>query len=390
MRLADRILDFKATTSLEVMQKSREMEARGVRVVHFEVGEPDFDTPAHVVQALERSIEAGETHYGPPPGMPELRRAIAEDSTQRLGVAFAPDEVIVTHGAKPVMIFALLTCVNPGDEVLIPDPGYTIYPTLVRLLGATPVVYGFDANDRERLDLAALRASVTPRTRMIMLNSPGNPTGVVHSEAELTAIRDLAVEHDLWVVSDEIYSRIVYEGRHISIASIPGMKDRTIVLDGFSKGFAMTGWRLGYALAPREIAARFALLMTHTTTCVSTFVQRGGLAALTGGDGSVRAMVEQFRARRAHMMQGLAKIPGLRCARPSGAFYLFPDMTPLGLTTAALTDRLLAAGVAVVPGTSFGARGEGHVRISFAASLDAIDEGLSRIAAVAAAAPGAA
>ena len=388
MRLADRIAGFKTQTSLEILQKTRELESRGVRVVHFEVGEPDFDTPPHVVRALEKSLEAGETHYGPPPGLPELRRAIAEDSTRRLGTSFAPDEVIVTHGCKPVMIFSLLTCVNPGDEVLIPDPGYTLYPSLVRLVGATPVTYGFDANDRARLDLAGLRARVTPRTRMIMLNSPGNPTGAVHSEEELAAIRDLAVEHDLWAVSDEIYSRIVYEGRHVSIARVPGMKERTIVLDGFSKGFAMTGWRLGYALAPRDIAARFALLMTHTTTCVSTFVQRGGLAALAAGDGSVLAMLEEFRARRAFMMDGLARIPGFRCEQPAGAFYVFPDAGALGLTTAALTDRLLEAGVAVVPGTSFGSRGEGHVRISFATSLGEIEEGLARIRAVAAAAPG--
>jgi len=386
VRLADRMNGFSVETSLEVAQKSRALEARGVRVIHFEVGEPDFPTPAHVARALEASLRAGETRYTSTFGVPALREAIAADATRRLGIAYSPDETIVTHGGKPILLFTLLACVNAGDEVLIPDPGYPIYSTSIRLLGAVPVTYGFDRHDPRRLDLDSLVSSVTSRTRLLMVNSPHNPTGAVHTDDELAALAEIAVRHDLWVLSDEIYGRIVYEGRHRSIASFPGMKERTVVLDGFSKTFAMTGWRLGYGLAPAAMISRFSLFMTHTTTCVSVFVQRGGIAALEGDDAPHRAMVAEFSERRARIVEGMARIPGVRCASPAGAFYVFPDVGGLGMTAKEASARLLEAGVAVVPGTSFGARGEGHVRVSFANSIADIDEGLSRIADVAAAA----
>jgi aspartate/methionine/tyrosine aminotransferase len=388
VRLADRIDGFAVETSLEVAQKSRALEARGVRVIHFEVGEPDFDTPPHVARALEASLRAGETRYTSPLGLPELRAAVAADATRRLGVPYAPGETIITHGGKPILFFTLLSCTNPGDEVLIPDPGYPIYSTSVRFLGGVPVTYGFDSSNPLRLDVGALAARVTPRTRALILNSPHNPTGVVHSDDDLRAIAEVAVRHDLWVLSDEIYGRIVYEGHHRSIASLPGMKERTVILDGFSKTFAMTGWRLGYGLAPAPLIAHFGLLMTHTTSCVSVFVQRGGVAALEGGDAPLQAMLAEFARRRSRIVEGLRAIPGVRCDAPGGAFYVFPDLSALGLTARAAADRLLDVGVAVVPGTSFGARGASHVRLSFACSLETIDEGLERIAEVAAAAPG--
>jgi aspartate/methionine/tyrosine aminotransferase len=390
VRLADRTDGFTARTSLEVLVRTRELEARGVHVVHFEVGEPDFDTAPHIVEALEKSLRAGETHYSSPFGLPELRAAIAADATRRLGVPFSPEETVVTHGGKPILLFTLLTCMNPGDEVLVPDPGYPIYATLVRFLGGAPVSYTFAERDGCRLDVASLAARVGPRTRLLIVNSPHNPTGAVHTDAELAALADLAQRHDLWVLSDEMYARILYDGRrHRSIASFPGMRERTVVMDGFSKTFAMTGWRLGYGLAPAPLIARFGLLMTHTTTCVSVFVQRGGIAALEGSDAPLRAMVAEFVKRRARMHEGLARIAGVRCAAPEGAFYLFPDLTALGLSSQDAYERLLEAGVAVVPGTSFGARGDGRVRVSFATSLANIDEGLARFARVAASAAGA-
>ncbi len=390
MRLADRTDGFTARTSLEVLVKTRELEARGVHVVHFEVGEPDFDTAPHIVEALEASLRAGETHYSSPFGLPELRAAIAADATRRLGVPFTPEETVVTHGGKPILLFTLLACMNPGDEILVPDPGYPIYATLVRFLGGVPVSYTFAEGDGCRLDVASLARRVTPRTRLLIVNSPHNPTGAVHTDAELAALADAALRHDLWVLSDEMYARILYDGRrHRSIASLPGMRERTVVMDGFSKTFAMTGWRLGYGLAPAPLIARFGLLMTHTTTCVSVFVQRGGIAALEGSDAPLRAMVAEFAKRRARMHEGLAAIAGVRCAAPEGAFYLFPDLTALGLTSQEAYERLLDAGVAVVPGTSFGVRGEGRVRVSFATSLANIDEGLARFARVAASAAGA-
>ncbi len=389
MRLADRTDGFTARTSLEVLVKARELEARGLRVVHFEVGEPDFDTAPHVVEALEASLRAGETHYASPFGLPELRAAIAADVTRRLGIPFSPEETVVTHGGKPILLFTLLTCVNPGDEVLVPDPGHPIYATLVRFLGGVPVSYTFAERDGCRLDTASLAARVGPRTRLLIVNSPHNPTGAVHTDAELGALADVALRHDLWVLSDEMYARILYDGRrHRSIASIPGMRERTVVMDGFSKTFAMTGWRLGYGLAPAPLIARFGLLMTHTTTCVSVFVQRGGIAALERSDAPVRAMVAEFAKRRAKMLEGFGRIAGVRCAAPEGAFYLFPDLSALGLTSQEAYERLLDAGVAVVPGTSFGARGEGRVRVSFATSLENIEEGLARFARVAASAAG--
>jgi aspartate/methionine/tyrosine aminotransferase len=385
VRLADRTDGFTVRTSLEVLVKARELEAQGIRVIHFEVGEPDFDTPRHVSEALEGSLRAGETHYTSPLGLSELRAEIAADSTRRLGVAFTPEETIVTHGGKPILLFTLLTCVNPGDEVLIPDPGYPIYSTLVRFLGAKPVSYPFHDGGGLRLDTAALAERVTPRTRLLIINSPHNPTGAVHGDEELAALADVARRHDLWILSDEIYARILYDGRrHRSIASFPGMKERTVIMDGFSKTFAMTGWRLGYGLAPAGLISRFGLLMTHTTTCVSVFVQRGGIAALRGDDGPLRAMVTEFTKRRARMIELFSRIPGMRCEAPEGAFYLFPDLKGLGLSSQEAYERLLDAGVAVVPGTSFGARGEGHVRVSFATSLPDIEEGVARFARVAA------
>jgi aspartate aminotransferase len=381
VRLAKRMGSIGTETAFEAAARARALEAQGKSIVHLEIGEPDFDSPANAREAAKRALDAGATHYAPFAGIPALREAIAADATARKGFDVTPDRVFVTVGGKGVMVYAILALVDPGDEVIVPDPGYPIYESLTRFVGGTPVAIPIRMSNDFRLDVDELASLITPRTRLIVINSPANPTGGVLTRSDLERIAELAIRHDLLVLADEIYGRILYDGmEHVSIASLPGMADRTIVLDGFSKTFAMTGWRLGYAIVPPALAQTYGTLIINTISCAPTFVQMGAVEAMTGPQDPILAMVAEFRVRRDLVVDGLNAIPGVRCLSPHGAFYVFPDISATGLTGSQLADKLLhEAGVCVLAGTAFGHTGTGHIRISYANSRDNLAEALTRI-----------
>jgi aspartate aminotransferase len=382
VRLADRMLSIGTETAFEAAARARALEATGVNVIHLEIGEPDFDTPANVRAAAKQALDDGWTHYGPPMGLPVLREAIAADASRRKGFPVSPANVLVTPGAKPIMYYALLALAQAGDEVIYPDPGFPIYESMTRFVGATPVPLPIRMDNDFRVDVDELERLVTPRTRLLILNSPANPTGGVFSRADVERIAEIALGHDLTVLADEIYGRIVYDGEHVSIASLPGMAERTIVLDGFSKTYAMTGWRLGYAILPEPLVAPFGRLVINSVSCTSSHSQIAAVEALTGPQDAIEAMVVEFRARRDLIVAGLNAIPGFSCRPPAGAFYVFPDISGTGLSGAQLADRLLAeAGVSVLAGTAFGSQGVHNVRISYANSQARISEALGRIRA---------
>jgi aspartate/methionine/tyrosine aminotransferase len=371
-------------TAFEATARARALEAQGRSIVYLQIGEPDFDTPANVREAAKRALDAGATHYAPFAGIPELRAAIADDAAARKGFAVDPSQVFVTVGGKGVMVYAILGLIDPGDEVIVPDPGYPIYESLTRFIGATPVPIPIRQAHEFRLDVDELASLITPRTRMVVINSPANPTGGVLTRDDIARIAELALRHDLVVLADEIYGRILYDGaEHVSIARLPGMAERTIVLDGFSKTFAMTGWRLGYAIVPRPLVQPFGTLIINTISCAPTFAQVGAVEALRGPQDAVEAMVVEFRARRDLVVDGLNAIPGISCLRPQGAFYVFPDISATGLPGADLADRLLhETGVCVLAGTAFGGFGGDHIRISYANSRENLAEALGRIRTV--------
>ncbi len=381
MRVAIRMGSLGTESAFEVAARARALEAQGRSIVHLQLGEPDFDTPAHAREAAKRALDEGQTHYAPFAGIPALREAIAVDVSARKGFHADPSQAFVTVGGKGVMLYAILGLVDPGDEVIVPDPGYPIYESLTRFVGATAVPIPIRMANDFRLDVNELASLVTPRTRLLIINSPANPTGGVLTRGDLEAIAALAIRHDLWVLADEIYGRILYDGaEHVSIASLPGMAERTIVLDGFSKTFAMTGWRLGYAIVPPSLVGTYGQLIINTVSCAPTFAQVGAVAALSGPQDDVDAMVVEFRARRDLIVGGLNEIPGIRCATPVGAFYAFPDISGTGLSGAELAERLLhEAGVCVLAGTAFGGYGGDHIRISYATSRANLTEALGRI-----------
>jgi aspartate aminotransferase len=381
LRLADRMTSIGTESAFEAAARARALEATGRSVIHLEIGEPDFDTPANVREAAKRAIDAGKTHYPPFPGIPELRAAIAADTAARRGFEPDPANVFVTVGGKGVMYYAILALVNPGDEVIVPDPGYPIYESVTRFVGGVPVAIPIRQENAFRLDPDELDSLVTSRTKLIVINSPANPTGGVLTREDLGRIAEIALRHDLPVLSDEIYSRILYDGlEHSSIAALPGMAERTIVLDGFSKTYAMTGWRLGYGIVPADLAPGFGRLLINSVSGATTFAQHGAVEALTGPQDDVDAMVAEFAARRDLVVDGLNAIPGLRCLRPSGAFYAFPEISGTGLTGAELAERLLNdAGVSVLAGTAFGTVATNHIRLSCANSRENLAEALRRI-----------
>ena len=383
MRLAARMEDIGTETAFEAAARARELEATGRDVIHLEIGEPDLDTPAFIRDAAKRALDEGWTHYAPPNGLPQLREAIAADASRRKGFPADPDRVVVTPGAKPIMFYAMLALVEAGDEVIYPDPGFPIYESMARYVGATPRPIALRQENGFRLDTDELRSLVSDRTRLIIFNSPHNPTGSVLGREEIEAIADLARERDIVVLADEIYGRILYEGEHVSIAALPGMAERTIVLDGFSKTYAMTGWRLGYAILPEPLVLPYSRLIINSVSCTSSHAQMAAVEALTGPQDEVEAMVEEFRARRDLIVDGLAAIPGIECLRPQGAFYVFPDISGTGLDGSQLAERLLhEAGVCVLAGTAFGRRGTDHVRLSYANSRQNLSTALERIAGV--------
>jgi aspartate aminotransferase len=384
MRLAARMGTIGTESAFEVSARARALEAQGRSIIHLQIGEPDFDTPANVRAAAKDALDAGATHYPPFAGVPALREAIAADASARKGFEVDPAQVFVTVGGKGVMLYAILGLVDPGDEVLVPDPGYPIYESLTRFVGATPVPIPIRMSNDFRLDVDELAGLITPRTRGLIVNSPANPTGGVLTRGDLERIAALAIEHDLWVLADEIYGRILYDGaEHVSIASLPGMAERTIVLDGFSKTFAMTGWRMGYAIVPPAMAQMYGQLIINTISGVATFAQVGAVEALEGPQDDVDAMVVEFKARRDLVVNGLNAIPGIECLTPTGAFYVFPNIARTGLSGAELAERLLQeAGVCVLAGSAFGQYGDDHIRISYANSQANLLEAMRRIRSV--------
>ena len=380
MRLAQRMSRLGTETAFEVLARAKALEAQGQEIIHLEIGEPDFDTPAHIKTAAVRALEEGYTHYTPAAGIPALRQAIADYIRRTRGIPVGPENVVVVPGGKPIMFFAILALVEEGDEVIYPNPGFPIYESMIRFVGARPVPLRLRMENEFRADVEELAALITPRTRMLILNSPANPTGGVLTREDLAAIAELCLRHNLVVLSDEIYSRILYEGEHISIASFPGMLERTIILDGFSKTYAMTGWRLGYGVMPEPLAEAVTRLMINSNSCTAAFTQMAGIAALTGPQDDVDRMVAAFRERREVIVEGLNRIPGFRCLKPKGAFYAFPNIEGTGMSSRQLAEYLLEeAGVAVLSGTAFGEYGEGFLRLSFANSVENIRKALERI-----------
>ena len=381
VELASRMQRLGTETAFEVLVRARALEAQGRDVVHLEIGEPDFDTPENIVEAGARALREGWTHYGPAAGLPDLREAIASYVNGSRGTSYTPDQVVVTPGGKPVMFFVMLALLERGHEAIYPDPGFPIYGSMIDFSGAKGVPIPLREENDFRLDIDELASLMSDRTRLLILNSPANPTGGVLEREDLAAIAELAVKHDVIVLSDEIYSELLYEGEHVSIATMPGMAERTIILDGFSKTYAMTGWRLGYGLFPGDLAAPISKLMVNSVSCTSMAVQRAGLEALTGPQDKVAEFRVVFRRRRDLIVNGLNEIEGISCVLPKGAFYAFPNITGTGRSSKEFADLLLEEhGVAALAGTSFGAAGEGYLRLSYATSEANIEKALARVA----------
>jgi aspartate/methionine/tyrosine aminotransferase len=383
MKLAAGMARIGTETAFEAAARARALEATGRSVVHLEIGEPDFDTAVNIREAAKSALDRGATHYSPTVGIPELREAIAADATARKHFPVTADRVVVTPGGKPVMFYAMMALIDAGDEVIYPDPGFPIYESMANYVGGKAVPLPIRQENSFRLDPEELASLVTPRTRLLIINSPANPTGGVLTRDDLERIAGIAIEHDLVVMADEIYGRILYEGEHISIASLPGMAERTIILDGFSKTYAMTGWRLGYAIVPEPLVTPFSRLLVNSVSCTNAATQWAGVEALTGPQDSVDAMVAELRARRDLVVAGLNDIPGVSCLTPAGAFYVFPDISATGLTGAELAERLLhEGGVSALSGTAFGRVGRYHLRLSYANSRQNLTIALERMRTV--------
>ena len=379
-KLATRMERLGTETAFEVLVRAKALEAQGKDVIHLEIGEPDFDTPANIVAAGARALEEGWTHYGPAAGQPELKAAIANYIKQSRGASYAPEQVVVTPGGKPIMFFVILALVEAGDEAIYPDPGFPIYRSMIDFTGAKAVPIPLREEHEFRLDVDELAGLITPRTKLLILNSPANPTGGVLERGDLEAIAKLAVEHDILVLADEIYSELLYEGEHVSIATMPGMAERTVILDGFSKTYAMTGWRLGYGLFPGDLAASVSKLMVNSVSCTAVALQQAGIEALTGPQDKVVEFREAFRRRRDLIVDGLNRIPGISCLSPKGAFYAFPNISGTGMRSKPFADLLLDKhGVAALSGTAFGDAGEGYLRLSYANSEANLTKALERI-----------
>jgi len=380
LRLARRMSRLGTETAFEVLNKARALERQGKDIVHLEIGEPDFDTPSNVVEAAVDALHKGWTHYGPSAGLPELRQAIADYVGRTRGVPVTSDEVVVVPGGKPIIFFSILSLVDEGDEVIYPNPGFPIYESMIHYVGGRAVPIQLREERDFGLDVNELAALINDRTRLIILNSPQNPTGGVLSKSAIHGIAAAIGDRNIMVMSDEIYSRLLFEGEHFSIMSIPGFKDRTILLDGFSKTYAMTGWRMGYGVMRSDLATHITRLMTNSNSCTASFTQVAGIEALRGDQSSVDRMRDEFKRRRDVFVAGLNKIKGFSCRMPKGAFYTFPNITETGWPSKKLADAILQeAGVACLSGTAFGDYGEGYLRFSVANSLENLNKALDRI-----------
>ena len=381
MFLADRMNRLGTETAFAVLAKAKALEAQGKDLVHLYIGEPDFDTPAHIVEAAIQALRDGYTHYGPAAGLPEVRSAIAGRVAKTRGIEVAPDEVVITPGAKPIMFFAILALANEGDEVIYPNPGFPIYESVINFVGAKPVPLPLREENDFAFDPEDVGSLLTDRTRLVILNSPHNPTGGIVGREKLDRAAELILEReDVWVLSDEVYIDFVYDGEFQTIATHPGVAERLILLDGFSKTYAMTGWRIGYGLMPKPLAEHITKLQINSNSCTSAFSQRACLAALAGPMAPVREMVAEFKARRDLFVAGLNGIPGVTCKLPGGAFYAFPNISSFGGTSQQMEEYLMHdAGVAALAGTAFGSYGEGYLRFSYASSRQQLDLAIERM-----------
>ena len=381
MTVAARMNDLGTESAFEVLARARALEAQGKEIIHLEIGEPDFETPKHIVEAGRKAIADGFTHYGPTAGLPQLRESIARNSGEVRGINTDPANVVVTPGAKPIMFYVLLALAEPGVEVIYPNPGFPIYESMIKFCGATPVPMQLLEEKDYHPDLAALPGLITDKTRLIIINSPENPCGSALTKEELETIAGIVKQHpDLYVMADEIYKDILYTGEHYSISSIPGMQERTIILDGFSKSYAMTGWRMGYGILPEELVPHIVKLAVNSVSCAASFTQMAAVAALEGPKDEVEAMIAEFGIRRRLIADGLRSIPGVNCPEPEGAFYAFPSIKGTGLTSTEFEDRAMnQAGVALLSGSAFGEFGEGYVRLSYANSQDNIKQAIDKL-----------
>ncbi len=380
MRLAERMSRLGTETAFEVLARARALEASGKEIIHLEIGEPDFDTPDFIRRAAQKAIDSGFTHYTPAAGMPEVRKVVAEYLSKKTGVAYKGENIVITPGAKPIMFLSILALIETGDEVIYPNPGFPIYESAVNFVGGHSVPYPLEEADGFKMGGEKLKKLVTDKTRMLILNSPHNPTGAVMGKKELEEVYEVIRNSDIWVLSDEIYSRIMYGGQHVSIASFPGMAERTIVLDGMSKAYAMTGWRLGFGGMPEALVQAVTKLAINDFSCTSAFGQKAIEAALTGPQDEVEKMVAEFKARRDLIISGLKEIPRLSVSVPEGAFYVFPSIKGFRKSSREMADYLLeGAGVACLSGTAFGKFGEGYIRFSYANSQANIKKALEKI-----------
>ncbi len=380
VKLAERMSRLGTETAFEVLAKAKSLEARGKEVIHLEIGEPDFDTPRNIIDAAIKALNDGKTHYGPAAGVPELRQVLAEDMGKRRNIKINPDQVAVTPGAKPIMFFVILALINEGDEVMYPNPGFPIYESVIDFVGAKSVPYPLREEREFSFNIDEFMSLISDKTKMIILNSPQNPTGGILTEDDLKTVAKVAQHKDIYILSDEVYLNIIYEGVHHSIASIPGMQERTIILDGFSKTYAMTGWRLGYGAMPKDLAEKVIQLQINCNSCTATFSQYAGIEAVRGPQDDVHNMIAEFKKRRDVIVDGLNAIQGISCLRPHGAFYVFPNIKQLNIDGKKFADLLLEKfGVAALSGTAFGKYGDGYLRFSYANSVENIQKALDRI-----------
>jgi aspartate/methionine/tyrosine aminotransferase len=381
LQLARRMSRLGTETAFEVLNKARALERQGRNIIHLEIGEPDFDTPANVVEAAVDALHEGWTHYGPSAGLPELRQALAEYVSRTRGVKVTSDEVVVVPGGKPIIFFSILSLINEEDEVIYPNPGFPIYESMINYVGGRAVPIALREERDFSLDVNELESLISEQTKLIILNSPQNPTGGVMGRSDIEQIAKVIGDRNIMILSDEIYSRLLFDGgEHFSIMSVPGMQERTILLDGFSKTYAMTGWRMGYGVMRADLAAHMTRLMTNSNSCTASFTQVAGIEAIRGDQSSVDHMRDEFQRRRDVFVAGLNKIKGFSCRMPKGAFYVFPNITGTGWKSKALADALLEqAGVAALSGTAFGAFGEGYLRFSVANSLENLQRALEWI-----------
>jgi aspartate/methionine/tyrosine aminotransferase len=380
-QLASRQANLGTETAFETLAKAKELERQGKSIIHLEIGEPDFDTPVHIRDAAKQALDDGFTHYGASAGQLELREAIAKHQTERQGYEVSPGSVIVTPGGKPVMFFTIMALIEEGDEVIYPNPGFPIYESMIRYMGGTPVPMQLNEETGYNADIENLRSLITPATKLLIVNSPNNPCGSVIPEADLEKIAEMAVENDLTVMADEIYKDMYYgDEEHVSITKFPGMRERTVILDGFSKSYAMTGWRLGYGIFPEFLVEPVTRLMTNSVSCTSVFSQMAAIAALEGPQDSVVEMMKEFTVRRDLIVEGLNSLPGVTCVTPKGAFYAFPNIRGTGLSSKDFAEKAMyEAGVALLAGTAFGEFGDGYIRVSFANSRENLAEAIERL-----------